>query len=698
MPELAQFFELTSDLLCVLDAEGRCVSVNPAFERVLGYSSEDMDAQPLLSLMHPHDYAVNQAAIDRLLAAEPDESAEPAEREARFTNRCLSKRGEWRWLEWSVSALDSTTAATEPTLTEPMATTARWLYCIAQDITDQRQAEDTLRQLTVQLEEHVEERTEQLATAQDRYSALLETERQAHHRAEMAASEAQLYADAVQNMQVGLYIWRLEDRADASSLRLMAANAAASVFTGVSSETLIGKRLPEAFPALADTDIPQIYADVVRTGQPHDLGEVPYEDERVEKSVFEVKAFPLPNQSMGIAFEDITQHKQEEAIRQDRDAQLRIIFEQAGVGMARLAPDGRWIQVNQRLCDMLDCEMSELLQKTFMQMTHSDDVQADRTIYDQLLSGDRSQATFEKRYITQRKAVVWTEVSLSTVRDSQDDLLYFIATLQEITERKRATLALLSQKEDLLTVNMMLTDALTMLEQRNRELDQFAYVTSHDLKAPLRAIANLATWIEEDLGSNLPDENKEQFELLKNRVHRMEGLINGLLEYSRIGRTHQSYEATDVGELLADVIDSLSPLGQFAITVAPNMPMLQTKRVPLRQVFANLITNAIKHHNRAEGQVEISVRDVGEFYEFAVADDGPGIEPIYHEKIFTIFQTLKARDELEGTGIGLSLVQKAVAVEGGTITVESEIGKGSVFRFTWPKEQSNPLSFPTNRP
>lgn len=223
------------------------------------------------------------------------------------------------------------------------------------------------------------------------------------------------------------------------------------------------------------------------------------------------------------------------------------------------------------------------------------------------------------------------------------------------------------------------------LKRTNEELDQFAYITSHDLRAPLRGIANLSSWIEEDMGDRFTPEAHEQMEMLRGRVHRMEAMIDGILEYSRVGRIKATAERIDVAALLAEVIDLLDPPEGFTIEVEAGMPVVVGHQLSLQQVFMNLIGNALKHHDKPAGRVAVGCRDVGELVEFTVRDDGPGIEPQYHEKIFVIFQTLQPRDKVEGTGVGLSLVKKIVEAEGGTIAVESEVGRGTTFRFTWPR-------------
>jgi PAS domain S-box-containing protein len=236
-------------------------------------------------------------------------------------------------------------------------------------------------------------------------------------------------------------------------------------------------------------------------------------------------------------------------------------------------------------------------------------------------------------------------------------------------------------------VSKDVTESKLMEEQlikTNQELEQFAYVASHDLKAPLRAIERLSSWIEEDNMDKLDPKSQENLRLLRQRTNRMSNLIDGILQYSRAGRVDLDVHEVDSNELVKEVIDSLNPSKKIKIFYK-NLPVLPAAKVPLSQVFANLISNSIKHHERPTGTIEIGSHDKGRYYEFYVKDNGPGIEKEYFDKIFVIFQTLKSRDELEATGIGLSIVKKIVESQGGKIRVESELGKGSTFFFTWPK-------------
>jgi PAS domain S-box-containing protein len=223
------------------------------------------------------------------------------------------------------------------------------------------------------------------------------------------------------------------------------------------------------------------------------------------------------------------------------------------------------------------------------------------------------------------------------------------------------------------------------LADRNQELDSFVYIVSHDLKAPLRAISNLSMWIEEDMGTELPAEIGQHMTQLRERVRRMEAMIGGLLGYARVGRTDVQTELVSVAELLVEILDSLMPPSKFEIIIAPNLPTFPTKRLLLSQVFSNLIGNAFKHHDKSNGFIRISCQEQDDFYKFTIVDDGPGIPPEQHDRVFVIFQSTNPQKNPDSTGIGLSIVKKIVETAGGQIWLESEPGKGTTFYFTWPK-------------
>jgi PAS domain S-box-containing protein len=382
---------------------------------------------------------------------------------------------------------------------------------------------------------------------------------------------------------------------------------------------------------------------------------------------------------------DITNRKQSESALRSSEERFRSTFEQAAVGIAHANLSGKFIRVNQKLCDILGYSREELLQCKLGEITYADDLQSDLKKVCDLLAGKIEYFSMEKRYVCKNGSVIWVEMTVSFVRQANDEPEYFLCVIQDISQRKQAQTQLQLRAQEQEELNVLLTQTTEQLSKRNAELDQFAYVASHDLKAPLRAIANLSQWLEDDLSENLDESNRRHLELLRKRVYRMEALINGLLQYSRVGRVNDAQEKVNVGQLLEEIIDCLAPPENFTIEVKYPMPILNTKGMMLRRVFTNLIDNAIAHHNGSFGHINISVEDKGECYEFAVSDDGTGISPEYHDKIFVIFQTLQARDRKESTGVGLSIVKKIIETEGSQITVDSDVGKGATFRFTWHK-------------
>ncbi len=223
------------------------------------------------------------------------------------------------------------------------------------------------------------------------------------------------------------------------------------------------------------------------------------------------------------------------------------------------------------------------------------------------------------------------------------------------------------------------------LERMSFEIDRLFYAVSHDLRAPLRGVANLAAWIEEDLVEGKEEEVRQHVATLQGRVARMDDMLSAVLDYAKVGGGETVLESVDVGSLLEELAgdEELVPRG-FGLEWEA-MPTLVTQIAPLRSVLVRLVDNAVKHHDREEGTVTITSEDAGELWRFRVADDGPGIPHRYRERVFHLFATLRRRDEVEGSGMGLAVVQKIVVSQGGNIAVEDAEPRGSAFVFTWPK-------------
>lgn len=223
------------------------------------------------------------------------------------------------------------------------------------------------------------------------------------------------------------------------------------------------------------------------------------------------------------------------------------------------------------------------------------------------------------------------------------------------------------------------------LQAINKQLDEFVYIVSHDLKAPLRGIASLANFIEDDLGANPNPAIADTLNMMKSRCSRMQNLIDAILHYSRMGNTNGTPEPVDINELLKGIMELLIVPSHIKVTIQPDMPVVMAERVKLHEIFQNLISNGIKYNNKEQGTVDVSFKDLGDRYEFAITDNGAGIKEEHHEKIFGIFQTLQPKDKVESTGIGLTIVKKLVEQKGGKITLVSKPGEGSAFKFTWKK-------------
>jgi PAS domain S-box-containing protein len=328
--------------------------------------------------------------------------------------------------------------------------------------------------------------------------------------------------------------------------------------------------------------------------------------------------------------------------------------------------DGYFKQINPAFERVLGYSREELLSRSFLEFVHPED-QAGTLKEIKRLAEGLPVVDFQNRYLTKSGTYRW--LAWRSAPLPERGLIYAVA--RDITESKRIETLMRRQAAE--------------LERSNADLEQYASTVAHDLKAPLRAIANLSDWIEEDMPGDLPEKVKGHLEKLQGRVERLDSLTEDLLEYSRAGRGEEAIRKVDTTILVGDLVQVLAPPRQFEVRVEQSLPRFVTAKAPLEQVLGNLIGNAVKHHHRRDGKVTVSARDLGDLYEFTVSDDGPGIPSEDQERVFQMFHRLRPGEEAEGTGMGLALVRRIVERHGGRVRVASGNGRGAKFVFTWPK-------------
>lgn len=236
--------------------------------------------------------------------------------------------------------------------------------------------------------------------------------------------------------------------------------------------------------------------------------------------------------------------------------------------------------------------------------------------------------------------------------------------------------------------NLELLNSNTQLKRLNDELSQFAHVVSHDLKAPLRAIMTLADFIALDHKDKLNGAGKDQLDLLKSRTKRMGDLIEGILQYSQVEIEKSTPSEIQIQEVVNIVLNTLVPGDHISITSPSDLPTIMANNIRIQQVFQNILSNAIKYCNQSKGVIELGFTDANDFWRFYVKDNGKGIDKKHHDRIFRIFQTLRPRDEMENTGIGLTITKKIIEMYGGEIWIESSHDSGTTFHFTLPKNKA----------
>jgi PAS domain S-box-containing protein len=404
---------------------------------------------------------------------------------------------------------------------------------------------------------------------------------------------------------------------------------------------------------------------------------------------------------------DMTERKEaDEALRRSEE-QFRLLVQ--GVqeyAILTLDTEGRVVSWNEGARRIKGFTADEIIGRSFETFYPKEAVAAGFPRHELEVAAREGQFEDEGWRVRKDGSRFWATAVLTAIRDAHGALIGFGKVTRDLTARREAEqrnrelaaeqaahAEAAKKNAELDELNKLLRQALADTERARaateaayRDLDQFAYVASHDLKAPLRGISSLAQWIQEDVADHLTGDSAQHMRLLQGRVRRLQSLIDGILTYSRAGRVLTKSERIDTGKLISEVIDLQVP-NEIQIDLAPDMPTVEAERIPLQQVFMNLIGNAVKYASAARPDVQIAIgwRDQGSAVEFAVSDNGPGIPPQFHDRIWGVFQTLESRDKVEGAGIGLAVVKKIVETRGGQVSLESTEGEGSTFRFTWPK-------------
>ncbi|EMI55687.1 PAS domain-containing sensor histidine kinase [Rhodopirellula sallentina] len=276
----------------------------------------------------------------------------------------------------------------------------------------------------------------------------------------------------------------------------------------------------------------------------------------------------------------------------------------------------------------------------------------------------------------------WFESRGQFVTDTTGKHIRMVGTQVDITTQK-------STEEEVRKMLQKSEAVSQSLARSNRDLEQFAYVASHDLRAPLRGLIHLTSWVREDAADaniELPDNVLEHLRKMHDQVERMDALLSGLLEYSRVGNRNHMQRSVRLQDILKDSVELSDVPETFEIVLPEKDITWVTVREPLQRVFQNLIDNAVKHHDRDQGKIAITCQETASDYVFSVIDDGPGIDDKHHGKVFEIFQKLHPSAGDEGAGLGLTIVQKLVQTAGGQIEIHNASPRGTEFRFTWPKE------------
>jgi PAS domain S-box-containing protein len=417
-------------------------------------------------------------------------------------------------------------------------------------------------------------------------------------------------------------------------------------------------------------------ARTLDTGEPFTNEPVEIEMPSGERKIIHNFAIPIRGESgplLGVVVvtEDITLGVRAEESLRESEERFRLLFQQAAVGIKRLDRQGRILEVNDKQCEILGYSREELLRMSLADFTHGEDLPIEQAELERLWAGEIASYHIEKRCLRKDGGLIWVRVT-SSLPTGGGPAEWCISIVEDITLRKRA-------EEDL-------RRTADELGRSNRDLEQFAYVSSHDLQEPLRMVTGFMGLFQQKYQGQIDESADKYIHFAVDGAKRMQRLIEDLLTYSRVGSKGKEPAPTDAGEVVRGVLAGLGPSieeSKAEVSVG-ELPTVKADATQLAQVFQNLIANAVKFRGDGAPKIRVEARRGAEHWVFSVADNGIGIDPEFAPKVFVIFQRLHTKEKYPGTGIGLAICKKIVERHGGRIWVESQPGRGATFYFTIP--------------
>ena len=662
-PELAdnRFFNISADLMCVAGFDGYFKFLNPSWEQTLQYSIDELKAIPLIQLVHPDDQPTLQSVSHHLTEISETETVQ-------FENRVRCQDGSYRWLQWTANALPA----------------EKLVYAIARDITTHKEIEQAL--------------------------TLSETR----------------FRLAFENAPIGIALVSQKGG-------FLKANKSMLNIFGYDEATFQEMTLPD----LAHPDSLANLVSPMAQWQANDQQVIEFEQRCLHRSGYIVWA--LFTLSRTNEFEDGDNYflvqAQDITERQVMLNQLQEVNKVVTDFSARIKQVHRLSTFNYESFDELfadylavGCAMFQLSTGIISQI--DEEVYTVLAVHSDLKALQGGQVfnlkeTYCEKVISSQKTIAMGNVGLmedlcrhpayinlqlesyigtplyingkivGTINFSStssrkngfagyeyelielmgDSLGRYMALAQAEKARDSATTALAQKTQELI--------------RSNEELTQFAYIVSHDVRAPLRALRTYCQFLDEDFGQVLTEKGRLFLNGIQENASHLDALVVSLLAYSRIGRVKLPEELVDIRELIVSVIRSLQLTESADWQLPETMPNICARYLRLEQIFANLFSNAIKFQSKDKHPiVKVSWQELSDCWEFSVEDNGIGIEEKYIDRVFGVFQRLHTHDEYEGTGIGLAIVKKAVAEHNGQISVYSQPNKGTKFTFTIAKINS----------